>query len=335
MDKDDVLVGVTYFAGWWEPLPNKWHVPADTDWRPLFPERVPLLGEYNDQETMNREIIAASEHGIDFFITLWYYNEEGEEREPNSRFLERGLTKFVASPEAHRMQFMIEYCNHPPYTVETEAHWEECIDTWLEFFAHPSHLRIDDKLVFKVHSFHFFIQESGGIEEGRQRLERLREAVRDAGLGEMLIGAGVMSQEAVGEGHPATELFDFTGTYMDVPQLEPKDEDYPYEMLAEQSEQGRRIHAEDAIPYVPYLAAGWNPRPWRDPRPAFELPNREQWTAALEKMKADVLEHDMLGFPGQNAFIIYAWNEYGEGGFIAPTEGDGYMKLEAIQEVFD
>lgn len=21
----DILVGVNYFAGWWEPLPNKWH----------------------------------------------------------------------------------------------------------------------------------------------------------------------------------------------------------------------------------------------------------------------------------------------------------------------
>jgi len=36
----------------------------------------------------------------------------------------------------------------------------------------------------------------------------------------------------------------------------------------------------------------------------------------------------------QKAFTIYAWNEFGEGGFVAPTAGDKYMKLEAIQEVF-
>ncbi len=36
----------------------------------------------------------------------------------------------------------------------------------------------------------------------------------------------------------------------------------------------------------------------------------------------------------QKAFTIYAWNEFGEGGFVAPTKGEGYMKLKAIQEVF-
>ena len=42
----------------------------------------------------------------------------------------------------------------------------------------------------------------------------------------------------------------------------------------------------------------------------------------------------MLGLPGAKAFTIYAWNEYGEGGFVAPTRGDGYMKLKTIEQVF-
>ena len=33
-------------------------------------------------------------------------------------------------------------------------------------------------------------------------------------------------------------------------------------------------------------------------------------------------------------FRIYAWNEFGEGGIVAPTKGDKYMKLEAIKEMF-
>jgi hypothetical protein len=31
--------------------------------------------------------------------------------------------------------------------------------------------------------------------------------------------------------------------------------------------------------------------------------------------------------------LIYAWNEFGEGGIVAPTRGDGYMKLETIRGV--
>ena len=42
----EVLVGVEYFAGWWEELPNKWHghgwTAEEPDWRLKYPQRVPL-----------------------------------------------------------------------------------------------------------------------------------------------------------------------------------------------------------------------------------------------------------------------------------------------------
>ena len=61
-----ILTGVNYFAGWWKPLPNKWHRHDSSqafdhgeDWRPDFPNRIPLLGEFNCQETMDLEMEAA------------------------------------------------------------------------------------------------------------------------------------------------------------------------------------------------------------------------------------------------------------------------------------
>jgi len=112
-DKKNILAGVNYFPGWWEALPNKWHRSSHDkeqgeDWRSDFPERVPLLGCYNTQETMDKEIAAASTYGVDFFAMLWYYNEPGREREPNSRFLENGLRYFPARPEG-RNQKEIEF----------------------------------------------------------------------------------------------------------------------------------------------------------------------------------------------------------------------------------
>jgi hypothetical protein len=32
---------------------------------------------------------------------------------------------------------------------------------------------------------------------------------------------------------------------------------------------------------------------------------------------------------------IYAWNEFGEGGIVAPTRGEQGLKPEAIRAVFD
>ena len=50
-------------------------------------------------------------------------------------------------------------------------------------------------------------------------------------------------------------------------------------------------------------------------------------------------EHSRLGFPKkdgtcQKAFTIYAWNEYGEGGFMVPNKSGDNMKLEVVKEVF-
>ena len=329
------LVGISYFAGWWEELPNKWHGRDGKDWRSHYPERIPLLGEYNTQETMNKEIIAAAEHGVDFFAILWYYQPDGIEREPNARYLERGITNFINSPEAHRMKFMIEFCNHPPYDVKSDDDWEACIEKWLRWMQHPSYLRLDDRPVFKVHGFHhFMVQMDMDPEKAAKRLQRLRDAVRDAGMGELMLGSGVMGHEAIPDGHPAMNLFDFTGTYMDLPQLDQRPEDYPYEELVAFSEQARKIHADDAIPWMPYLPAGWSPRPWPDPRAYFAMPNQEDWRKALQSMKESLRDNTTLGLPGQPAFTIYAWNEFGEGGVVAPTQGDGMMKLETIAETF-
>ena len=272
------LVGVSYFAGWWQALPNKWNYnPEVGDWRPEFPDRLPLLGEYNVQATMDREIVAAAEHGVDFFLILWYYNgpNESQEREKNARFLNEGVKTFMHSPEAHRIQFAIEFCNHQPYQVKNDEDWAHCVQTWVEAMRHPSYLRVGGRPVFKVHSWHHFWDENGkDVKRCRERLDFLRRAAGEAGLGEVLIGCGIPSGETIGAGHPAGELFAFTGTYMEVPGLPQREADYPYEKLAQFIRQNREQHGKDKIPYVPYLGAGFNAKPWPDDRRGLHFPHR-------------------------------------------------------------
>jgi hypothetical protein len=339
-EEKDVLVGVNYFPGWWKPLPNKWQDRRGEDWRVRFPERIPLLGDYNDQGTMDREIKAAAQAGVDFFSILWYYNPPGHERERNVSLTECGLTNFMASPEAKRLRFIIEFCNHPPFAAATDEDWNHCVQIWLKALRHPSYLRVGGRLVFKVHGGDYFLQQNGGdAGRARARLEALRQAARQAGLGEMLIGGGVGAAERIGPEHPLATIFDFTATYMEVPALKQTVEDYPYDRLARVAREARQSHATDALPYVPYLAAGWCPRPWDDPRACFKFPTRAEWEAELRGMKSGLDSGANLGLPlpggrRQKLFTLYAWNEFGEGGIVAPTRGEQTMKLDAIHAVF-
>ena len=69
------------------------------------------------------------------------------------------------------------------------------------------------------------------------------------------------------------------------------------------------------------------------------MPTKDQWIRELKRMAYDLENLSNMGLQlgdgvRQKLFTIYAWNEYGEGGFVAPTQGDQYMKLEGIKEVF-
>ena len=95
----------------------------------------------------------------------------------------------------------------------------------------------------------------------------------------------------------------------------------------------------DRVEFHGVLAAGWCPRPWEDPRACFKFPTRAEWEAELRGMKSGLDSSANLGLPlpgggRQKLFTIYAWNEFGEGGIVAPTRGEQTMKLDAIHAVF-
>ena len=173
------LIGVNYFAGWWEPTPNKWQGPDRVDWRPKYPDRLPLLGQYNEQTTMDREIVAAAAHGVDFFQILWYASDPGVDWGPNTERVNVAVEQFRKSPEAHRMKFIVEYCNHPPFGVTDAQQWSKCVDFWVRCMQHPSYLRVGGRPVFKVHGSGLFHQQCGGSPDGvKSFLDVLRNAAQ-------------------------------------------------------------------------------------------------------------------------------------------------------------
>lgn len=160
--------------------------------------------------------------------------------------------------------------------------------------------------------------------------------------------------------------WDFTGTYNDAPPI-CKDrcsccecrcsrytdswfpnataagaKTFPYSDVGDYQGQARLNHSNDTVPYVPNVIAGFDPRPWEEPAPSFLPPSLRQWEAALVEVKAQCQDpKNHFGFPDpskpggvQPAVEIYAWNEYGEGGLLAPTRGFGDNLLQGVAKVF-
>lgn len=335
----EYLVGVYYFSGWWREQPNKWTIQG-RDWRKNWPGRVPTLGEYNEQQTMDDEILAAASHGIDFFQILWYPANGSTPEAWNAAPLNAGLKQFRESPHRQHLKFTIEFVNHPPFDLTDQSSWEAACRVWCGMMKDPQYLRVEGRPVFKIHGLHHFLkQNDGDLLRVKQRVQTLRKIARDVGLPNPLISSGVMAQDAEHLGQLA-EPFDFLTTYMDMPQLPQQTEPYSYDVLLQYAQDAwGRYAVKGPKPYVPYLPAGWDPRPWKDPRASYEMPTREQWRQALRAIKGALDRYPQLRIPGSGdrdhkMLLIYAWNEFGEGGIVAPTHGEGAMKLEEIRAIF-
>jgi hypothetical protein len=333
---DRYLVGVYYFAGWWREHPNK-YFEESRDWRLNYPDRRATLGAYNEQATMDREIDAASGHGVSFFQIRWYWQGNPTAREAHQEKLNAGVEQFMRSPNASKMKFTIEYVNHPPFGITRDGDWEKACRRWCDVMKHPSYLRIDGRAVFKIHGLDYFVRQMGGIDRAAEHVKALRRIARESGAGDLLVSAGITSGPVPSAKKAAP--FDFLTTYMDVPSLPPRQTPYPYEALLKlATDLWANCAANSPKPYVPYLPAGWDPRPWHDPRPSFQMPTRAQWLDALRSARRAMDQHERLSIPTRDGrvkmLLIYAWNEFGEGGIVAPTTGRGDMMLEGISQVF-
>lgn len=333
---DDYIVGIEYFAGWWEDTPNKWQR-GGVDWREQYPDRIPINGEYNSQETMDKDILVASSNGVDFFSILWYPDKKRENSHVHQ--INRAVNWFKESKYSDKMEFMLEITNHAPFGIVTESDWDGVIELCVENFAHPSYLKIDGRSVLKIHGGGAFVSDLGGAERANQYLAKLRKEVADAGLGDVIIALGLTEDVMVNNTILKDIEFDFSMQYTDPTALPQREEDYPYELLAQHTHHNNTARATDSKPYLPYTPVNWNPRPWGDKRANFTFATADEWRNSLTTLKGYLDTTANFGFPRrdgtkQKGFTIYAWNEYGEGGFMAPSKGYGNMKLEVLNEVF-
>jgi hypothetical protein len=101
-----------------------------------------------------------------------------------------------------------------------------------------------------------------------------------------------------------------------------------------------RFAAKNVRPYIPLITTGWDPRPWQDAANAAST--RPYWLYYPDRTPADVrrfidaavrwLDEHPQQTTRERIVMLYAWNEYGEGGYLAPTRGDANAYLDAVAQ---
>jgi hypothetical protein len=115
-----------------------------------------------------------------------------------------------------------------------------------------------------------------------------------------------------------------------------------YKLLAQRASRFWSQAQDAGLPVVPIVMTGWdrrprvlNPMPWENYDKAtqsldryYKQPSPAELTAHL----SDAIRFAALSdSAAAQAVLVYAWNEFDEGGWLAPTAGGGNARLNAVR----
>ncbi len=328
-------VGAYYFEGWAgrsqfaNDTNQPWarNAPTHLTLRMLeeFPGREPVWGWRDDSlEIMERQIDLAANHGLAFFAFCWYWHENGLAIHPQKIQEDPKhtcLDLFLKAKNRDRLKFCLLVANHQGFEIKGSVHWKQAVNFWMPYLKHPQHLRIDGRPLVVIFS-------AEGCK--KEDLAAMQDAARQAGLVGLAIagcGAGTFESGYTHRTH-----------YNVVP---------GYATGAAQHQYAELVAANRAAwggsrdqPYIPIVTAGWDKRPWEGPKglnqpPGSYYPDRtpQQFAEFLRDAFSWMNQHPEQT-TAERLVLIYAWNEFGEGGYIAPTKEDpDGTYLKALQSV--
>ena len=339
-----MIVGAYYFDGWSgrnelaDDPSQPWakNAPTHLTRRMIeeFPEREPIWGWRDDSlAIMERQIDLAADHGVAFFAFCWYWHDSGQAI--NKKAIQEdckhtGLELFLKARNNHRLKFCLLVANHTGFEIKGTEAWKQAADFWMPYLKHPQHLTVGGKPLVIIY---------GSRDGDKPGFAYMQEAARKAGLPGVAIAACgddcVSRTTAMGYTH--TTHYNITLGYTG------GSEAHKYtELVQAHTQAWHGWHGCPEQPFIPELSAGWDKRPWEglaglNQKPGWYFPDRtpEQFADFLRQAITWMDTHPEQTTT-ERIVLIYAWNEFGEGGYIAPTKGDPEGKyLKALRSVLN
>jgi hypothetical protein len=325
-------IGVFYFPGWntgsvfWKDI--KGEATSRSPGVP-WPDRVPLLGHYPEEETWvaERHIDWAAANGISFFAYDWYWYGKNPDTEHAQK-------AFLKAKNRDRLKFCLHWANHNT-TPATIQEFDDMVAYWLaNYFKEPNYFQIDRKPVIFLFSYIQLETNARGFGETvGSLLERARLKVRAQGYQGIYFVAitnekpdDALEKRLLGQGFSA-----YTGWNYVLSRDSSKIADYSsmvdtYLAYYQGVSGGSRI-----LPYFVPASPGFDDRPWYGAQATVRSdPTPEKFGKMLSGAKT--LLDDPKTSP--KILMIESWNEFAEGSVIEPTKKWGVAYLETIRKIF-
>lgn len=333
----DWWAGVRDFAGY-DVERNAWHW-ADED----FSDLRPSIGYYDDSDpaTLEKHIEQAAGAGLDHFAFYWYWNPA----DGGGENYVAGLKAFLQAGNRSKLDFTVMPCLHPwsdgPVSLGLP---EDQIDKAArvlvdEYLAQPNFLRANDGrpvlTICDTRGVGDGTPDSNDVEAVRRFTDAIRERARET-LGEEILitrnadlaiddaAAGFDGVQCQGQWDPSrsyARYVDGQAAYFD------RFDGVLIRCATSDFDERPRIGILIPDPEPPTqenLEAAFR---WYDDQ------SLEEFRRLLGVVRQDIADSTRPPTV-DNIVLLYAWNEWHEGGYIEPNTRDGCAYLDAVREEF-
>jgi Glycosyltransferase WbsX len=330
----DIKVGAYYFDGWTGH--SAYHL--NNKLTDNFPERQPIWGWITSkQNVMEEQIKYASAAGIDFFNFCWYSNPKNVDSLDND-VKNTALKLYLHANNKDKLGFAILVVDDPLHTPTPET-WPTMVKYWVDLFKDPMYLKIDGKPYISFISAGSISKAFGGPENVKKAMNELREAAKREGMEGVTIGVCLTpNQKWIDDLNQNDYGFDLVtgynyhdaGFHGSLNQVED---------IADMTrgEQGFWTKLKNSIPnmkQIPVVTVNWDRRPLDigsdKTYSRFTGLSGNSVKMALMNVRRWI-KHNPSAVNDDKVINVYAWNEYGEGGYLTPSSGLGNALLEGFK----
>ncbi len=304
--------------------PTRWHYRLPFYGKVVGENAVEVRG--NTREIMDREIDYAHAAGLDYWAFVIY---------PEDNALSQGLHLYLASEKKSHIKFCMNLQGGWEASGGSTV-WPGKIARYIRYFKEPFYQTVlNGRPLVYLYSVEGLVGP-GKFEDwaaARTAFDALRAAVIAAGMPTPYIVAQGWSVVTLKDQMETLGL-DAIGAYASSAGAKAG----AYADLARHTEEWWNTFKSVGKPIVPLVTTGWDmrprvetPVPWvkgGDIEQYYEAPNPQELATHLEHAIAWCREHPETA--EARAILIYAWNEFDEGGWLCPTLAEGSTRLDAL-----
>ncbi len=334
---DDIKIGALRWDAWYEGAPDT-KVLEQPEWR----HRAPFFARYDEsgklhldgdkEHVLHAEVAYARAIGLDYFIFGFYPDTGSWGRDINTHLkLNRALSSYLRLPDRMGVKFALSI--HQWFPMSDLG---DIAASLAKLAAHPDYMTTETgtlPVFILAHDGLDWSKFFGSDDKAREAISTLRRVTRERTGKEITFV--VMYYDAIKAMDVAQRYgLDMVSTYSNfAPGKGAMESAYDSCVL-----HGEAVWAKAAsgnVPYAPNITLGWDNRPRKAPAVNTKQSAQGPWCAppTVDALKSHLARAATFARSQKAAvpfrtLTVYSWNEYTEGGWMAPTVTDGEAWLD-------